>query len=432
MATIAIPYSRLVTGELPGVGERAYAVCVLLLASGAFLNLRSGPEVDTKAGMPFMQVLWAAIYLILVILLFQKCRGTLRLLARQPFLWLPVLWALGSTLWSGEPALTLRRGVALVLTTLFGAYLGSRFTRSEFLRLLAVTCGIVAVGSLIFGVLGLGTPVDHVPGWYGIFVQKNELGRMMALAILVFLVASRSQSSSHLVMRCGLILCILLLALSKSVTALAVAALAILFLKAAPVLRESLWKLVFGLLVLSSLALFALFWIISNLNTVTDLTGRDVTLTGRLQLWVVSFLMALRHFWMGYGYSAFWLGLDGPSRAVWMIIRFHAPHPHNGLLAVWLDLGLIGVALVASAYFVYLIRAARLYRSTTAAEAMWPILYFVFFALANLTESAVMTANDFFWMLYAAAAASLIPALQTTARLAASEPALAEDGGFGD
>jgi O-antigen ligase len=295
----------------------------------------------------------------------------------------------------------------LVLTTLFGAYVGSRFPRSEFLRLLAIVCGIVAVCSLVFGLLGLGTPVDNTPGWYGIFVQKNVLGRIMAFAVLLFLIASRAQSSGPVVLRGGLILCALLLALSKSVTGLAVTALAILFLMVAPVLRKSLWRLTLGLLALGSLGVFALFWVISNLNTVTDLIGRDITMTGRLKLWVVSFLMALRHLWLGYGYYAFWLGQNGPSRYIWMLVHWHAPHPHNGLLSVWLDLGLIGVALVALAYFVYLTRAVRLYRRTDAPEAIWPLLYFVFFLLANLTESSVLTANGIFWMLFVAAGISL-------------------------
>ncbi len=407
MAAIAIPYSRPVTGELPGVGERVYTVCVLLLASGAFLNLRSDPGVDMKAGMPFMQALWAAIYLVLVVLLFQKSTGALRALRRQPFLWLPVVWALSSAIWSDEPGLTLRRGVAFVLTTLFGTYLGSRFTRSEFLRLLVITCGIVAVSSLVFGVLGLGTPVDNAPGWYGIFGQKNDLGRMMALAVLLFLIASRAQLSSPMVLRSGLILCAVLLVLSKSVTALAVTGMAVLFLVFAPVLRKSLWRFIFGLLALGSAGTAVVFWVMANLGTVTDMIGRSITLTGRLQLWAVSFVMALRHPWVGYGYSAFWLGLEGPSRIVWKLVGWHAPHPHNGLLSVWLDLGLIGVALVALAYFVCLTRAVRLYRSTNAAAAIWPIIYLVFFVLANLTESSVITANGIFWMLFVAAGISL-------------------------
>jgi len=295
----------------------------------------------------------------------------------------------------------------LVLTTLFGAYVGSRFSRTEFLRLLAILCGIAAVCSLIFGLLGLGTPVDNVPGWYGIFVHKNALGRMMAFAVLLFLIVSRAQLSGSVVLRGGLILCAILLALSKSLTGVAVTTLAILFLIAAPVLRKSLWRLSFGLLVLGSLGVFALFWIVSNLETVTDSIGRDVTMTGRLQLWVVSFVMALRHPWVGYGYYAFWLGLGGPSRSVWQIIRWHPPHPHNGLLAVWLDLGLIGVGLVAVAFFVCLRRAVRLYRSTDAPEAIWPLLYFVFFLLANLTETSVLTANGIFWMLFVATGISL-------------------------
>jgi len=246
--------------------------------------------------------------------------------------------------------------------------------------------------------------MDRVPGWYGVFVQKNGLGRMMAFAVLLFLIASRAQLSGPLVLRGGLILCAVLLALSKSVTALAVTALAIPFLIAAPVLRKSLWRLIFGLLVLGSAGTAVVFWVMANLDTVTDVIGRDVTMTGRLQLWAVSFVMALRHPWVGYGYSAFWLGLDGPSRTIWKIFAWHPPHPHNGLLSVWLDLGLIGVALLAVACAIYLVRAAQSYRRTDSPEAVWPLAYLVFFLLANLAESSVMTANGIFWMVFVAVA----------------------------
>src|SRR5207302_10748060 len=117
-------------------------------------------------------------------------------------------------------------------------------------------------------------------------------------------------------------------------------------------------------------------WVLSNLQLVSDLIGRSVTLTGRLQLWAVCFYMALRQPWLGYGYSAFWIGLDGPSRIVWKMIAWHPPHPHNGLLSVWLDLGLIGVGLIAAAYVVYFIKATRLYRKDRSPEALWPAAYY--------------------------------------------------------
>ena len=132
-------------------------------------------------------------------------------------------------------------------------------------------------------------------------------------------------------------------------TGVAAAVLIILFIILAPVLRNSLWKLIVSLAGLSLVGTAIITWVLSNLQLVSDLIGRSVTLTGRLQLWAVCFYMALRQPWLGYGYSAFWLGLNGPSRIVWQIIRWHPPHPHNGLLSVWLDLGLIGAALLLAA-----------------------------------------------------------------------------------
>src|SRR2546430_1674208 len=162
---------------------------------------------------------------------------------------------------------------------------------------------------------------------------------MMAFSILVFLLASRIKFSNAILLRAGLALCTVLLALSRSMTGVAVTALTILFFVLAPVLRIRLGKLIVSLAGLSLAGTAIITWVLSNLQLVSDLIGRSITLTGRLQLWVVCFYMALRQPWLGYGYSAFWLGLDGPSRTVWKIIAWHPPHPHNGLLSVWLDLG---------------------------------------------------------------------------------------------
>ena len=65
-------------------------------------------------------------------------------------------------------------------------------------------------------------------------------------------------------------------------------------------------RFVAGVVCLASAVLFILAYLVTHVPTVTAITGKDMTLTGRLQLWVFSILMALRRPWLGYGLGAFW------------------------------------------------------------------------------------------------------------------------------
>jgi len=105
--------------------------------------------------------------------------------------------------------------------------------------------------------------------------------------------------------------------------------------------------------------------------------------------------------WWGYGYNAFWRGADGPSVGVWQLLSWPAPHAHNGLLNLWLDLGLIGVFLFMAGFSRCTRRAIRYLRSErNSFLAPWPSIFLGFFFLSNLTESSMVDSNSIFWIVY--------------------------------
>jgi hypothetical protein len=213
----------------PGRVEKGLAIVVLLLSTGAFLNLflKHGKfTFESEAGLPFMQLIWASLYLVVLVFLLKEARGFGGLLVRGwPFLLLLAICLL-SILWSEAKGLTARRSVALVATTFTGFYFALRYSFKEQLKLLVALSKICIVLSLMFGALHLGTAVDSRSGplfglyiqgnsrgilsflfdvlpiefffgrlyepWFGIFTQRNTLGIMMAFAIFVFYLWSRS------------------------------------------------------------------------------------------------------------------------------------------------------------------------------------------------------------------------------------------------
>lgn len=393
-----------------GRAERTFVVFLLLFSSRAFTSLWTVPgQPQEAAGMPVMQVLWTLVYLVILYLFFRHCGQPLRkFFSVWPLIALCV-FAMTSMVWSEAPALTFRRSVALMLTVLFGVYFASRFSLKEQLRLLAWTCAICIVFSFIFGVLGLGNSVDAwqgVPGWYGIFEQKNALGRMMVLSSLVFLFWRRTEPEHRRLANIGLLGSVVLIGLSRSMTSVVVFALLMILL---PYLRWTVRKgtrwMVTGVLLLVAAGASSLLYVATHLEQVTGLLGKSVTLTGRIQIWILSTVMALRRPWLGYGYNAFWLPSEWFTVSIWHVMGWDVPHAHDGLLELWLEIGLVGVGLFLVVFIYYVLKAIQfLHQSRDAVAAAWPLVILLFQLLSNITEADLLSRNSIFFSLFVAAA----------------------------
>src|SRR5215469_6936944 len=118
----------------PGKVEKGLAIVLLLLSTGAFLNLflKHGKfSFEVNAGMPFLEVIWSGLYLFVLFFVIKEARGFWLLLLRGwPFLLLLAICLL-SILWSDAKGLTARRSVALVATTLTGVYFAIRYSFRE-------------------------------------------------------------------------------------------------------------------------------------------------------------------------------------------------------------------------------------------------------------------------------------------------------------
>jgi len=391
---------------------------------------------ESNAGLPFMQIIWASLYLVVLVFLIKEARGFGGLLLRGwPFLLLLAICLL-SIIWSDAKGLTARRSVALVATTFTGFYLAIRYSFKAQLQLLVSLSKICIVLSLIFGTLHLGTAVDSRSGpmfglyiqgnsrgilgflfdilpielvfgrlyepWYGIFTQRNTLGIMMAFAAFVLYLWSRINPEEKWSAYLWASVSFLLLFLSGSLTG---------FL--------SLWVIVIGgvllrnirrhrqwarrILVASTvMAVLGIYYAASHPASVTSFFDRDVTLTGRTTIWGASLLLGMDHPWIGHGFNAFWLGDEGPSGEIRKLAGWDVPSAHNGYLEIWLDLGFCGLAAFFVGFALYFGESIRYFFRGEGWEGFWPVLYLAFLATINLAQSALVSPNYFFWILYVA------------------------------
>jgi exopolysaccharide production protein ExoQ len=357
-------------------------------------------DVSNPGGYTFLSV----IYLVLLVLASRRPSGLWRAITADSFLVALLGLALASTVWSDAPDVAFRRGVALLGTSVFGVYLHVRYSIEEQLRLLGWGLGLAAV----FSILQLGPSTLAQGAFSGVFENKNSLGRMMALATLVFVFLAWSRRPrAPAVLFAGLAFVLVLL--SKSNTGLIVALTVMSVMPLLQILGQDT-RLAVGIGSVAILVLgIGLLLAASHLEAVTSMVGRDATFTGRTDLWQYVIEMIRRRPWLGYGYETFWLWqlpwrLPVDEGAGWT-----APNAHNGFLEVGLALGLVGLLVFVAGLTRGLARAVKHLQSQPGPLSLWPLVYLCFVLLYNTTEIAALTRNNLIWVVYVSTLLTVSP-----------------------
>jgi O-antigen ligase len=390
--------------------EVMFVGALLLLSAGAFAPLWTDPAAhNVVEGQASLQGLWAAIYVATGVALAARWRSWVTLLRAQKLLLALLFLSFASTLWSENPAVTLRKSVALLGTTMVGMLFAARFNMRQQVRLVAATLCIAALASVVAGLWLPETfpATEFASGaWNGVFSHKNLLGRNMAIGAVACLSTSRRTALGWGASLAGAALCCSVLHMAHSQTALLVL-LFVLAVRSFSFLLRGDWRTSLGASLLGVLAAaLVVAMAITHLDSLTQLLHRDTTLTGRARIWLFATLSIAQRPWLGYGYGAFWW-VSHQSQQALALIRYETPHAHNGYLDLLLQLGGVGTAVFALGWMVAAARAVRHLRHNHHPEAHWPILYLIFLAAHSLTENSLLIVNSLLWILYVAASCNL-------------------------
>jgi O-antigen ligase len=399
---------------LKSFAERAFVVFTLFLSTAALIPVLLETE-DSPSQLvdPLTPILFAGIYAITLLLVIGRRKGFVRVAIKEIFIWLLVGLAVASVYWTFGPELTPRRSVLLLGSTVFGAYVSMRYSLREQLHLLAWVFSINIVLSFVFAIalpsLGLMTFQEggvHAGAWRGIMTHKNILGRLMSLSSIVFLLLAISDSTSERRYKWfvwgGFILSVALIILSTSKSALIVC---ITMTSLVPLYKALRGKYTTIVPILISLVLVgggAGTLLLDNLEVIAGALGKDLTLTGRTDIWAVMLELILKRPLFGYGYNGFWLGWDSEVSAyVWRTLAWECPYAHNGFMDLLAELGLSGLVLFLLSFMFTCRKAIKLLRRTTTIEELWPLLYLTYFIMYNITESTLLSSNSIYWIIYA-------------------------------
>lgn len=390
--------------------ERTAWVLILLFYSGAIvgLTLVDAAAIEATDGA-FARVLWYFTYILVLALTVLRLPYVLRITAFNPLLIICVIWCGVTYFWSVDPSLTMRRSIALIMTTLAGLAFAARYDWSKMVQTFAIAMLILCVISfaltLVNPARGIMSEI-HPGAWRGPWLVKNQMGGIMAKGVAITLCAFAMKPERAWLWIPTLILCFGLVLLSTSKTSLLVALSALYIFIALRTYRRFFFLRVpvifFTFTIVGALVLGLVVFPAELLAVI----GKDPTLTGRTDIWTLLSEAISRKPWLGYGYGVFWVDPLGPSYEVRTVLEWPVPTAHNGWLDSWLSGGFVLIALFSILLICTLILGLRrIY--TGGVEAYWVVISLFFFVAFSMSESTILMQNDMAWFLFVATSSKL-------------------------
>lgn len=285
-----------------------------------------------------------------------------------------VVWATASIIWSAYPEASVTTLLLLLSTTVQGMFVGSVLTWRELVRSIASALKWILGLSLLFELWvsliwggpimpGFGRPehgVDPIEMWsrdnlfdggriQGLFGNANPLAYVALLGIVVFALRIASRAPRRGLLIAWIALSAFLFVRAASATATLAAAGVVVVLATALLMRTSRrpggrtrYYLAYAVVAVGGLLAL---WL--GRERLFALLGRSADLTGRERIWEAVGARAAERPLIGWGFASPWVPTD-PFFDGWIVDHgVTVMQAHNMWLDVFLQLGVIGVVLMA-------------------------------------------------------------------------------------
>jgi exopolysaccharide production protein ExoQ len=400
--------------------EHIFTIIALIFYTGGPMPviLSGGVSQGLETSKPdyvILRVCFQLIYVITVLYLGRYWRRAVYLLIKDKLIVLLIGIVFLSSLWSIDPDRTIIRGTATLGTTLFGIYFATRYSLRQQLYLLGWVFGLISLMSVLFAVTlpqyGVMQGI-HMGAWRGIYDHKNGLGPMMVLGVVTFAILAAVDQKRRWLFRSQLLLSIVLLLLSKSSSPVICLALLTAVYGVVKIFILKLFRWEYRLEVVAVIVFVVLgetlgTWFVNQSETIANAFGKDLTFTGRTQLWRLGWDLVCQKPWLGYGYEALWSGHDSETAVIWRVLMWEAPNSHNSFLEIWLGLGLVGLAIFLMHSAINLVRVLTLIYQTKIVDYFLVLMVMLFVLFSSSTEAFMLSRNSIYWVLYVSLTLSL-------------------------
>jgi exopolysaccharide production protein ExoQ len=409
-------------------GSRLLPVLLLLLFTIMVvppgLDYQGRGSTNPNEGDAFSLATWIVLLLGSTYLVIRNRRQVRELLAavNRPFLYFIVLASL-SLLWSIEPAITLKRIERLYIIVLVSiAFASVGWQTRRFENSLRRVLFLLLAASAIFCYWNpqLAIHQEHsaelMNAWHGVTTGKNVLGTLAGCAFILWLHGLLSGETSRVAALANMALaglCLIMCRSSTSLMATVFAAFFVVLLLRPPGFMQRQMPYFIGLFATAVLIYaLAVLNIVPGMSAILTpismITGKDLTFSGRTNIWYVLRLHMRLHPLLGTGYEAYWIGPvpSSPSYEMVKWLWFYPTEGHNGYLDVMNDLGYVGGICLLAYFIVYLRQGLELMRLEKARGALYLALIFRAF-LADMSESHWFSVTSIDFVIFTLATFSL-------------------------
>jgi exopolysaccharide production protein ExoQ len=320
-----------------------------------------------------------------------------------------------SLAWSTAPGLTVRRSIFLLGSALLGIYLGERFSAEQMLRWLAEALCILIAASMLLYFISPSFVIDYAAydgAWKGLTNNKNTFGWYMSLAVAV-LVLARFRHFRWL-RYVFLLAAAVLLLLSRSATSLVGCVLMVSIIPLWRVIRAraKTRRLVYAVMWAAIGTGVYLVW--AEQELLFRFLGRDSSFTGRTDLWALVLPAIAKHPIVGYGYGAFWSGMNNELLNIHIASKWLPMGAHNGYLELCLAFGMLGLPVLFYVLWRSFRMATDYMKANEGWSSLWPMTYLLLFLFHNLFESHLLETRSLEFLLFATITTSLAIARSRT------------------
>jgi exopolysaccharide production protein ExoQ len=381
-------------------------------------------EVDSMEGSPLDRAIYTGLMVVALLILVRRSIKWGELIRANQAVTVLFLYMLLSVMWSDVPDVSFRRWVRalidglmvlVVLTDKAGFAAETTMVR----RVMFVNIALSAIFIKYFRTLGTAWDNFGNEMWVGITTHKNVLGQVAMTGGIYFMFELiRNWRRRRIVV---------------NVIYLGYLVLILWLLKGAPNHRSNTatFGLILGTALLLGLQLLqhrvgvaylrryllravtvGAFLLLVGAGGVWSLvaagittSGRDLTLTGRTDLWADLLDIAAANPIIGVGYGSFWIG---NTHNLWDRHLWGPTQGHNGYIDVYLELGAVGLLVLATV----IIRAylAALDRMTTNFEqGALHFAWLTVIVIHNMTESSYLRGTVDLWFIFLLCAITVPP-----------------------
>lgn len=366
----------------------------------SWFGLGGSTGVDYLEGSPFDRLFFLSLIVMGGLVLMNRRVNWPEIFARNRWIFIYFLYLGISTTWSEEPFVAFKRWIKDVGNLVLVLVVLTEKNPIDAAKALMVRCSYLLIPGSVLVIKyypALGRYYDrwtYKPFFGGVATDKNLLGITLFVCgltlfwILFDLRNSKSQGKDKiekltLVALIAMTLWLLRKANSSTALACTMIGASILIAMRYPTIRAKVQRMgVYGAAGVIVLLFFEMTFGLSEI--VVKLLGRDLTFTGRTDIWNAVLTEEINPLF-GVGFYSFWLG-DRPERLSDKFY-YHLNQAHSGYIETYLNSGWIGVLLLAAV----LVSAARRIQDRVATGSNddgLKLAFLISSAVYNFTEAA--------------------------------------------